>query len=236
MKILVTGGNTLVPIDKVRGITNIFKGRTGVAIANEAAVCGHAVTLIGNPAMQNMLEHPPISFLKYRTYDELYELMEQKITSNNYDVIIHSAAVSDFQVVFATNDYFQLTEWAESDPVYKSLEDEDPKQCNLQKLGKIPSGSCLFLAMMPTEKIIDKIRNPWGFRGTLVKFKLQVDMTDEELIKIARKSRITSDADIIVANCLEWSRERAYIITDIQSIGVTRKQLPSRLMEHIDRV
>ena len=32
MKILVTAGNTQVPIDRVRCITNIFSGRTGTRI------------------------------------------------------------------------------------------------------------------------------------------------------------------------------------------------------------
>jgi phosphopantothenate-cysteine ligase/phosphopantothenoylcysteine decarboxylase/phosphopantothenate--cysteine ligase len=46
MNLLVTAGNTLVPIDKVRGITNIFTGRTGASIALEAHRRGHGVTLL----------------------------------------------------------------------------------------------------------------------------------------------------------------------------------------------
>ena len=68
----------------------------------------------------------------------------------------------------------------------------------------------LFLKLVPTAKIIDKIRDPWGFEGTLVKFKLQVGMSDQELLRIAGESREHSLADYIVANCLEWCAERAY--------------------------
>ena len=40
MNILVTAGNTIVPIDRVRCITNVFTGRTGTAIALH---CHHGV-------------------------------------------------------------------------------------------------------------------------------------------------------------------------------------------------
>src|SRR6476646_6451465 len=44
MNLLVTAGNTLVPIDAVRCITNIFTGRTGASIARHAHERGHSVT------------------------------------------------------------------------------------------------------------------------------------------------------------------------------------------------
>ena len=31
MNLLITAGNTLAPIDRVRGLTNVFTGRTGAA-------------------------------------------------------------------------------------------------------------------------------------------------------------------------------------------------------------
>ena len=38
MNLLVTAGNTLTLIDKVRGITNIFTGRTGAQVAGLAVL------------------------------------------------------------------------------------------------------------------------------------------------------------------------------------------------------
>ncbi len=46
MNLLVTAGNTLVPIDRVRAITNVFTGRTGASIARCAWERGHTVTLL----------------------------------------------------------------------------------------------------------------------------------------------------------------------------------------------
>ena len=50
--VLVTAGSTMVPIDKVRAITNIFNGRTGTNIALYFAQQGWNVTLVtSNPSL-----------------------------------------------------------------------------------------------------------------------------------------------------------------------------------------
>ena len=102
MKILITGGNTAVHIDKVRVITNIFKGKTACDIAADALESNHYVVLVGNPHMQDYFhEHCPAipdKFICYKTYDELYSIMGKEITSGTYDAVIHSAAVSDYKV------------------------------------------------------------------------------------------------------------------------------------------
>jgi len=225
MKILITGGNTLVPIDKVRGITNIFRGRTAANIANSAAYGDendhekHDVTVLGNSQMQHWLntEWKNLRLSVYKTYDELYSCMKEEITTGKYDAIIHSAAVSDYQV-------------------NRVLEPSmlDLPRPSLPMGGKISSNyDVLYLELVPTEKIIDKIRKPWGFKGVLVKFKLQVDTSDEKLIEIAKKSRETSEADIIVANCLEWAKERAFIITEHDCVEVERKELAPCLLNYV---
>lgn len=231
MKILITGGNTAVHIDKVRIISNIFKGKTACDITYVAACNMHECTLIGNENMRSVqgkqftlkepfsgktFYHP--KFLPYKTYDELYSIMENEIKNNKYDVIIHSAAVSDYRI----------------DGIFT----KDSKHVGLFQVtesGKISSSyGELYLKLTPTKKIVDQIRNPWGFTGKLIKFKLQVDMPDLELIEIARKSRVASGADYIVANCLEWAKERAYILSDKDCISIERNRLPHVLMDLIE--
>jgi phosphopantothenate-cysteine ligase/phosphopantothenoylcysteine decarboxylase/phosphopantothenate--cysteine ligase len=211
MKVLITGGSTRVMIDKVRCITNIFNGRTASEIARCAVRKGWDVTLMTSRNRSGRGGEG--LYVPYRTYDELYGLMKHWIMNNEYDVIIHSAAVSDYEVDYpCTYD--------------GSFEDVSG--------GKVPSGiENMYLKLKPTEKIVDKIRE-WGFKGKLVKFKLQVDMTDDKLLNIAKKSRATSDADFIVANCLEWSSQRAYIIdSNDEIVNVTREYLPTKLLERL---
>jgi len=208
MKVLITGGNTRVMIDKVRYISNIFKGKTSCNIANFfSKQPNYDVTVLGNPYIGSCLDDN-ISFKFYYTYDELFSLMEDEVKYGNYDIIIHSAAVSDYKVsnIISNN---------------KSI-----------NIGKIPSSfDKLNLELIPTKKIIDNIK-PWGFKGKLVKFKSQVDMSDDELIEIAEKSRISSNADFIVANCLEWPSNKAYVIGQDKKINkTTREELPQKLLD-----
>src|SRR5207302_9870777 len=66
--------------------------------------------------------------------------------------------------------------------------------------GKITSGqSELVLRLVPTPKIVDEVK-PLAPDIVLVKFKLEVERTREELIAIATASRERSQADLIVAN------------------------------------
>ena len=214
-KILVTAGATVVPIDKVRSITNIFTGRTGASVAEYLSHNSEVIILTSNPDLTK--ETKSLKVVKYKTYDDLFSLMEQIITHESLDVIIHSAAVSDYKV----------------DGV---LCKQGQYLVELDKSGKVSSSfSELYLRLTPTIKIVDLIKNAWAFRGTLVKFKLQVGISDGELIKIAQKSMLQSKADFIVANCLEWVKEYAYIIRakDGQIIKVSRAELPMSLAKEL---
>ena len=235
MKILVTAGSTRTMIDQVRCLTNIFGGRTGATLAYKLQNYGrreigwsdvktkHEVVLITSNKqtveaieleyqnrcldMHDGYRRPRMIY--YKTFDELAEIMKEEITTGSYDVVIHSAAVSDFQVARVCT----LVNGA---------------MVEIDASAKISSKTeNLYFEMKPTFKIVDKIRKEWGFKGKLVKFKLQVDMSDEDLIEIAKKSRATSEADIIVANCLEWSRERAFVIGPNDQVkSVVRDELP----------
>jgi phosphopantothenate---cysteine ligase (CTP) len=221
-RILVTAGSTEVPIDQVRVISNIFRGRTGVTIAKYFADMGHEVTLINSNL--SLLQEADFkcnrikTVIHYKTYDQLYGAMEDAIrySSQPFDVVIHSAAVSDYSVdgVYSTLPTGQLV-----------LVDSATKVSSEHRE--------LYLRMVQTEKIVDLIRESWGFSGYLVKFKLQVGITDEDLLAIAEKSRIASRANMIVANCLEWSRERAYVMVDGKMIKVKRDDLGSVMAQEI---
>ena len=97
-KILITAGPTWVPIDSVRVITNIFKGTLGLIISEEAARRGARVTLLLGPASISLPSKtsPRYKIIRFKFFNDLYELMKQEISSREYDVVIHSAAVADY--------------------------------------------------------------------------------------------------------------------------------------------
>src|SRR5207247_2620406 len=118
MNLLVTAGGTVVPIDRVRFISNGFTGRTGAAIARAA-------------------------------FDRGPELIDQ------------SAA---------------------------KVKSEFPE---------------LWLRRVQAPKLIDLVRRAWNFNGILVKFKLEVDVSEDHLLKVAERSRCQSLAELMVANTLD---------------------------------
>ncbi len=95
-KILITAGPTWVPIDKVRVISNISTGQTGIMLAEEALRQGAKVTLFLGPVSACCL-HKSIRLVRFVFFEELKNRMIIELKSGRYDLIIHSAAVSDFK-------------------------------------------------------------------------------------------------------------------------------------------
>lgn len=229
MKILVTAGSTQMPIDHVRTISNIFKGRTGTSIAWHAAK-DNEVTLIGNPGSNEMLQAPgmidrerKLNLITYKTFDELEAVMEREIRGGNYDAIIHSAAVSDYRPV---------------DVLAPLPHDYYNKGMVSIKADKVSSDHPeIYIKCVQTPKLIDYIREPWGFKGVLVKFKLQVGITKEQLLEIARNSRKVSSADLIVANVLDDFNQPSpnmYICGDGLLVESTRVDLPANVLRLVE--
>ncbi len=100
-KILITAGPTWIPIDKVRIITNIFTGRLGAIIAKEAIKRNAKVTLLlgPSPICLPLKKSPQLRIIRFKFFKELFKIMKKEIRSKNYDVVIHSAAVGDFEPV-----------------------------------------------------------------------------------------------------------------------------------------
>jgi phosphopantothenoylcysteine synthetase/decarboxylase len=243
MNILVTAGNTIAPIDRVRVITNIFTGRTGTAIALRAQDRGHRVTLLtSQPQVVPELPVPGkllpanLSIQPFHTFDELETLLQEAVCKSSYDAIIHSAAVSDHHVagVYAaapgTNFDLEHGTWCNSTGTGPSLMN--------RAAGKVKSDEPeLWLRLVRNCKLVDRFRRDWGFRGILVKFKLEVGLSKDELLAIAEPSRRESQANLMVANTLESTAEWALL----GPIGgryenVARRLLPERLLGEVERL
>src|SRR6266404_2862017 len=104
MHALITAGNTQVSIDRVRVITNIFTGRTGAQIALEGHSRGHAIELATSSpdALADVAGEVPGDVSRwvvrpYRTFDELETLLAERLKSQHFDAVIHTAAVSDYR-------------------------------------------------------------------------------------------------------------------------------------------
>lgn len=237
MKILVTAGNTQAPLDAVRCVTNVFSGKTGAQIASRAHERGHDLTLLTShpealdriPAERPRSE-PGWTVRTYRTFHELDALMEEHITAGGCDAVVHAAAVSDYLVAGV----FGLADETRFDDDKLAL--VGPPRFADVRAGKVKSHhSEVWVRMTPAPKLIDRVRFGWGFRGTLVKFKLEVGVTDEQLLEIAENSRVHSLADLIAANTLEGMHEWAYLGAK-EYAKVPRGELADRLIDRVEEI
>lgn len=96
IRILVTAGGTQEPIDPVRSITNVSTGRTGHALARALADAGHDVTLVQSASSPH--RDGVARVRTYTTTDSLAQVLEDELSTHDYDLAIHAAAVSDFRV------------------------------------------------------------------------------------------------------------------------------------------
>ena len=97
LKVLITSGGTSEPIDQVRVITNKSTGRTGAIIADYFLDNGCEVTYLGSK--RGFKPKHPCSSFDFTTFKSLQDLLQRELQSHEYDLVIHSAAVSDFSVI-----------------------------------------------------------------------------------------------------------------------------------------
>jgi phosphopantothenoylcysteine synthetase/decarboxylase len=236
MNFFVTAGNTQSMIDRVRCVTNVFSGRTGASIARTAWGRGHTVALATShpEALVEFGINPHdtgerFTVLPYNTFDDLATLMQNQFRTGAFDVVCHSAAVSDylpagtFTPVAGTFFNARTNQWEAQ---------SGPPKLTVQEGGKIKSNEPeLWLRLVRAPKLVDRIRQPWGFTGILVKFKLEVGISDQELVEAAEASRLQSAADFMVANTLDGAAHWAFVgpIGDRYE-RVPRRELPDRLV------
>jgi len=96
MKVLITCGPTWVPIDDTRVISNQSTGELGQILAQELIAKGAKVTVLQGPVTE-LFKKTSAVILKFHFFNELKELLNQEL-KKKYDVIVHAAAVSDYQL------------------------------------------------------------------------------------------------------------------------------------------
>lgn len=229
MRFLVTAGNTREKIDAVRDWGNVFTGNTGFSIARALSLAGDVDLLTSNRAHLAELaaaggaSPSRITGSAFTSHAELRGALAALMARQPYDAVFMTAAVADYrpagmyEVVRRTRGDGGIETWSVRDvqaPKVKSSHD------HIAVLGE------------RTEKIVDLFRGEWGHRGLLVKFKLEVGVARDELIRIGQASRRASGADYLVANTLDMvggPGAGAFLLSDGGEEWVPREELPGRL-------
>ena len=93
-KILVTAGATFEEIDPVRVITNKSSGKMGNMIAEQAFLRGADVLLLrGHNSAESRYN---LNEEKFSTVNDLFNKIKKNL--KDFDIVIHAAAVSDFEI------------------------------------------------------------------------------------------------------------------------------------------
>lgn len=196
--VLITSGGTREYIDDVRVVTNISTGALGAKIAEEFYRVGarvhyvHAKQAVMPKPEEGVSESARLTTYQVVTVQDLMDTMKALILAFRMDIVIHSAAVSDFT-------------FRRDIPVPVKLS-SDNEEGFIEYLRQ---------TITRTPKIIKKIKE-WRKDLYLVGFKFTVGHTEEELVNIAKESGVSSMCDMVIANdkeLMKKAREHtAYLI------------------------
>lgn len=96
LRLLVTSGGTSEPIDAVRVLTNVSTGRTGAGLAAAWSRSGHRVTLLR--ARTAAPAEGPCREETFGSCADLDAALGRLLQGEEFDAVVHAAAVSDFSV------------------------------------------------------------------------------------------------------------------------------------------
>ena len=95
-EVLITAGPTWVAIDRARVISNLATGETGFILADKFKKLGFKVTLLLGPGNFCGVG-AGIRIIHFNYFSELEKLLKEELKKLKYRVIVHAAAVSDYQ-------------------------------------------------------------------------------------------------------------------------------------------
>ena len=229
-RFLVTAGNTRERIDQVRDWGNIFTGNTGRAIARELATAGEVDLLTSNQNHLHELKDGAglphaIHASGFTSHAELKEALAALMGRQQYHAVFMTAAVADYRPVRVYQVLNRRSTAADGQESWTVRDVQSPK---------VKSGFASIAVLgEQTEKIVDLFRKQWGHTGLLIKFKLEVGIGHDELLRVAESSRLGSGADYLVANTLdmiEGPRAGAYLLSEAGARWIARPELAREML------
>jgi phosphopantothenoylcysteine synthetase/decarboxylase len=238
--LLVTAGPTREKIDAVRDWGNIFTGQTGLDLALAFLELGHVTLLTSNADHARQYDgyaagRGMIGVETFRTHADLQQLLAERMTSGDrVDVVAMTAAVADYRPTGAYRIISRGGAGAAGSGAAENWVVEPVGTAPGE--GKVKSTfEEIALVGQRTPKLIDMFRRDWKFQGVLIKFKLEVGLSEDELLRVAAASRSASGADLMVANTLAMARPTdggtggAFLLDQSGATRVGRKELASSI-------
>lgn len=217
-KVLITSGATREKIDEVRFISNISTGKTASTIAEHLIAQGASVIFLHSQGSE--LPESNCKRIEFVSYTDLKRNLFSLIETEDFDFVVHCAAVSDYFV--------------------EKIEYENSFLNSSGKL-KIPSKlDSLKLHLAATEKLVDKIKNHSHNKEVkLISFKYSGSNKPEDSLNETDELFGKSDSDFVVLNHIKDRNnniQKNFLIIDkgkkIHSAS-TREELAQQLTKII---
>lgn len=180
-RVLITSGGTSEAIDRVRRITNSSTGRTGAEIADYLSEQNYSVHLLAATTAV-LPKNSNVQITRFENFEELQTKLKHSLGAQDFDFVIHAAAVSDYSVD-------------------KVLVDQIPTKND--EFNKLDSGKSINVQLKPNPKIIDQIK-VWSKNKNvrLIGFKLTDNPNIDVQLSKVNSLFEHSNADIVVHNDL----------------------------------
>lgn len=189
LRALVTAGGTREPIDDVRVVTNLSRGRFGAAIARALAARGVEVTLLASrDLIESRVDLSGLTVVEFSSFHDLAAALDRTVGAAPPDLLFMAAAVSDFSPVPQPG---------------KVRSDQDEWVVRLRR----------------NPKLLGSLREKCGVATFLVGFKLLSGSTPAELVRAAQEQVRRDRLNLTVANDLSRLNERDHPILLITPEG-----------------
>lgn len=222
--VLITGGPTNEYIDEVMKITNMSSGKIAIEMAKHFLDNGDSVTLLLTKNIKCDIEDPNFTLIRFETTEQLLKCIDEQ-SVNDFDIIIHSAAVGDYKpefsfrledmakeiankivdtTVYRSGDHSLETREIIQNKIFEILKNPDCKVNDDTKISSTEPNLTVKLGLTP--KIIAGLREkfPTSF---ICGFKLLENVSQEELIDAAMKQINKCNTDLVFANDLAELRK-----------------------------
>jgi phosphopantothenoylcysteine decarboxylase/phosphopantothenate--cysteine ligase len=213
-RILVTAGGTREPIDSVRYIGNMSTGGTAAKLCDVLTRAGHQVLWLGAESAQR--PSIPCEQVTYVSFKDLQSRLQERLSSQHWDAVIHAAAVSDYSVA--------------------AIEQGETVLAAGQ--AKLASNAAMTLKLQPNPKLLDALRG-WSKNAAvrIIGFKLTDTPDARKRAEAVARLFERAGVDAVVHNDLGEIQSNRHCFTlhlkpgeaepctDVQQLGQTLARL-----------
>lgn len=231
MHILITGGGTEIAIDPIRSIRNKSSGQLGAALAKEALIAGCQVSYLCATGAYSPFayHHNFYGQQDFEKADHAFHALKQWVTQyqNQYQEI-RFQSYEDYACILK-----QCILQEKPDIIILAAAVSDYLVAN-PSLSKIRSSEELNIHLKPAAKIIHDIKK-WLPQTFLIGFKLEVGLSEQDLVLRALKSLNQHQLDLVVANDLVSLEQGTHTLLVIEQNGDYQKYTHDRAQKLIAR-